>query len=510
MKADRINTDINGPKGLSNLFLGAFVLSGYTISGTISGLTSSGLVLQNNGGDDLTVTAGATTFSFPIKVTGAFDVSILSVPGNPPQTCTVTGGSGDATAATPNIALSCTNSTWQAAEFGTPGALPKTAAGIDGNSNVMVVNTNGTPTDSIHFTSNTEGGGWGVNTALTNGGSPYSYSGALDFLRMKMNEAGQASITWDSVASASPNPSVIGYQNGVWNSNIADLIATDGGNQALIDIDESGNWSMGYASSSNSFSISTQPAAQSSPSFSAQGILSCASNTAGTYAMDVSPHGNIVFACNDASTPPNVKIALKLAGGSWSSQFFSGATGTIKTKISINDAGDMLIALASSSSLNAYYSKHGTGSWQHSLSLMSLVSSIVFDTALDAAGNGIVVWYGANTITPIYQICVKRFSMNNASWDSSQCTAISGTPTPRSIAMAINSKGFGYFAASDSLNNVFLESLDITAALNSPNGTPYTTGAGNTDTLSLDANEKGQGVVAWGTSGNKVHAEVLR
>ncbi|MFZ0500416.1 MAG: hypothetical protein WAM52_14895, partial [Steroidobacteraceae bacterium] len=36
----------------------------YTIGGTVSGLSASGLTLENNGGDTLTVASGATTFTF--------------------------------------------------------------------------------------------------------------------------------------------------------------------------------------------------------------------------------------------------------------------------------------------------------------------------------------------------------------------------------------------------------------------------------------------------------------
>ena len=42
--------------------------SGYIVAGTISGLSATGLVLQNNGGDDLTVPMGASSFQFPTAV----------------------------------------------------------------------------------------------------------------------------------------------------------------------------------------------------------------------------------------------------------------------------------------------------------------------------------------------------------------------------------------------------------------------------------------------------------
>ena len=39
-------------------------VTSYLIGGTITGLTGTGLVLQDNGADNLTVAAKATTFTF--------------------------------------------------------------------------------------------------------------------------------------------------------------------------------------------------------------------------------------------------------------------------------------------------------------------------------------------------------------------------------------------------------------------------------------------------------------
>src|ERR1039457_2349631 len=49
----------------------------YTIGGTISGLTGSGLVLQNNGGNNLSVAAGATSFTFtnPLPAASTYNVT---------------------------------------------------------------------------------------------------------------------------------------------------------------------------------------------------------------------------------------------------------------------------------------------------------------------------------------------------------------------------------------------------------------------------------------------------
>ncbi len=82
----------------------------YTIGGTVTGLTGTGLVLQDNGGDNLTITkAGAFTFAKSITSGGAYLVTVVTQPTGPAQSCAVTGGSGTATANVTTVAIACTN-----------------------------------------------------------------------------------------------------------------------------------------------------------------------------------------------------------------------------------------------------------------------------------------------------------------------------------------------------------------------------------------------------------------
>jgi hypothetical protein len=69
---------------------------GFRIGGLVSGLDGSGLILQNNGGDDLAVPAGANDFTFSTTLTSGSDysVTVSEQPDSPSQTCEVTGGSG--------------------------------------------------------------------------------------------------------------------------------------------------------------------------------------------------------------------------------------------------------------------------------------------------------------------------------------------------------------------------------------------------------------------------------
>jgi N-acetylneuraminic acid mutarotase len=84
----------------------------FTIGGMVSGLTGTGLVLQDNGGNSLTVTANGTfTFTTAVASGGAYAVTVLSQPSTPAQNCVVTSGSGTASANVTNVQVTCTTVT---------------------------------------------------------------------------------------------------------------------------------------------------------------------------------------------------------------------------------------------------------------------------------------------------------------------------------------------------------------------------------------------------------------
>jgi subtilisin-like proprotein convertase family protein/subtilisin family serine protease len=79
----------------------------YSVGGTVSGLTGAGLVIQLNGGADLSLGANAP-FNFATLLTAgaAFGVAVLSQPAS--QTCVVNNGSGLMPAANvTNVAVNC-------------------------------------------------------------------------------------------------------------------------------------------------------------------------------------------------------------------------------------------------------------------------------------------------------------------------------------------------------------------------------------------------------------------
>jgi hypothetical protein len=120
----------------------------YTIGGAVSGLSGSGLVLQNNGGNNLAVASGATSFTFstPISSGGTYNVTVLTQPSNPAQTCAVTNGSGTANANVTSVQVTC--STYTASSTVSPSSAHQ------GSSETIVItgtNTNFGPTTAVNF-----------------------------------------------------------------------------------------------------------------------------------------------------------------------------------------------------------------------------------------------------------------------------------------------------------------------------------------------------------------------
>ena len=83
--------------------------TGFTIGGTVSGLAGSGLVLRNNGGDDLAISGnGGFTFATPVPDGDMYNVTVATQPSGPAQNCTVSNGSGMVSGANvTNVQVSC-------------------------------------------------------------------------------------------------------------------------------------------------------------------------------------------------------------------------------------------------------------------------------------------------------------------------------------------------------------------------------------------------------------------
>ena len=131
----------------------------YKVGGTTTGLAGSeSVVLQNNGGDNLTVSANASfTFTTPVAQGSTYSVTVLTQPST--QTCTVTNGSGTMSGANvTNVRVTCGNNAY---------TVGGTLSGLAGGQSVVLQN-NGA--DNLTRSSN---GSFTFATSVAQG-SPYS------------------------------------------------------------------------------------------------------------------------------------------------------------------------------------------------------------------------------------------------------------------------------------------------------------------------------------------------
>lgn len=141
----------------------------YTIGGTVSGLGGQGLILQNNGGDDLNVDQDGTfTFATRLGAGASFAVSVKTQPSDPAQTCVVSGGSGTVVQGNvSSVTINCTDDRFSIA--GTVSGLAGAGLVLQNNGcDDLAVNSN----DQFSFaTTATEGTSYDV-TVLTQPTNP--------------------------------------------------------------------------------------------------------------------------------------------------------------------------------------------------------------------------------------------------------------------------------------------------------------------------------------------------
>ncbi|MGA9666547.1 MAG: beta-propeller fold lactonase family protein [Gallionella sp.] len=175
----------------------------YTIGGTVTGLagsagggplsSSSSLVLQDNGGDNLTISANGA-FTFPTALTSnaytsaTYNVTILTQPTG--QTCTVTNGSGTANGDVTSVLVNCAS----------------------GSTSVYVVNASANNvsqfTIGANGTLNTP-----VASSIATGYTPYAIaiapSGLYAYVANNFNGAGGNNVSEYTINNAALTPNAI-------------------------------------------------------------------------------------------------------------------------------------------------------------------------------------------------------------------------------------------------------------------------------------------------------------
>lgn len=183
----------------------------YTVGGTVSGLTGPGLVLQNNGGDDLSISAdGVFTFVTPLADGASYDVTIETQPAG--QVCTASANSGSiAGQNVSSVLISCVTPLPWTKQEGTEHDDEGYSIATDGDDNLFVA---GYTYGALH--GNTSAGGGDLFVIKYDGSGTRSWTQQLG--------TAQGDIAHGVATDAAGNVYVTGYTHGnLGNVNAGDV-----------------------------------------------------------------------------------------------------------------------------------------------------------------------------------------------------------------------------------------------------------------------------------------------
>ena len=287
----------------------AAAASSFTVGGTVSGLSGT-VVLQDNGGDNLSVTAnGSFAFATPLASGAAYSVTVKTNPSG--QTCTVTGGSGTiASANVTSVAVSCA----AAATFSVGGT-------VSGLSGTVVLQDNGG--DNLSVTAN---GSFAFATKLA--------SGAAYSVTVKTNPSGQTcTVTGGSGTVGSANVTSVAVSCATTAATTFSVGGTVSGLSGTVVLQDNGGDNLSVTAN-GSFTFATKLAAGTAYS------VTVATNPSGQTCTVSGGSGTIASA-----NVTNVAVSCATAGsGTSASDDFNRANGGLGANWTAISDGAMSIS----------------------------------------------------------------------------------------------------------------------------------------------------------------------
>ena len=303
----------------------------YTVGGTVVGLQGTGLVLQDNGADDLTINVGGK-FAFSRKVAsgGQYAVTIKTQPGNPSQTCTLSGRTGVvAGGAVTSVVVNCSTGTFSVG--GTVSGLVGTGLVLSSTTGgSLTINGNGT----FAFPPVAAGTGYTVMVATQPNTPPQSCTLVNGSGTVTTHDVTDVTVTCTGFL-------VGGTVTGLGAAGQQLVLLNNGGDNLQVTSDGAFTFPTLLADNSGyAVTVGTQPSNR---------ICSVVANGVGTIAgADVT---NVTVRCIPRDFPVQVSIALTGCGGTGvitlkSLDFDGGVLGSQPVALSdFGDAGGLTVTL---------------------------------------------------------------------------------------------------------------------------------------------------------------------
>jgi len=430
----------------------------YTIGGTVSGLTGS-VVLQDNGGDNHTVTAnGSFTFATPVANVGPYSVSVLTQPSG--QTCSVSTGAGTVSGSNvTNVAVACSTNSYTVG--GSVSGLSGSAVLKDNNGDNLTVSANG----SFTFA-----------TAVASG-SPYSVSvfshpaSQSCSIASASGTISAANITNVFVTCATNTYTIGGTVTGLSGSVV---LQDNGGNDNTLSTNGSFTFTnaIAYGNAYNA-TVLTQPSGQTCTVTAGSGTttatvtsvaVSC-TNSAFTIAPPTAPTGAPADA-GTAGTLPFLTLTFNTTNASSNQNVTITGTGTTSVMTFSNPAYTLTGATGNTPIWSANTGKvYAAGNVVSYCSAGNQITSSSADSVNMPFMNGHVINISANLVA------VSDFTeMKNVSLTKFDCAGSLGTLTFNSTGDSLTN--------TDRNGTATLSSSDV-AQLTSINGTTYSDGSNN-------------------------------
>ena len=468
----------------------------YTVGGTVSGVSGTGLVLQNNAGNDLAVAAnGSFTFSTALASGAAYAVTVKTQPSTPTQNCVVTSGSGTlGSANVTSVAVTCTTATFTVG--GTVSGLTGLGLVLQNNAaNDLPVSANG----SFTFSSAVASGGAYAVTIKTQPSSP-SQTCSLSAATGTVTSSNVTSVVVTCVP-VSTGSGKFGYVTNEGSNNISaySINATTGAMTAIagspfaagagpsaVAISPSGRFLAVGNLNSNNVSVytidsSTGVLTPIAGSPFATGLtptsLSFSTNGSFLYVVNIQSETISAFTVNATSG-----VLTAVAG----SPFAAGPlSGTLPNTIVVEPSGKFaLVANQAGNSVSVFNINATTGALSHAAGSPFVLASGSSPTSLALGAGGKFVYTSGGTTT---NRKINALSLNAT---SGALTALAGSPLAITSDHDIGSDLAGSFLYSTVGSTLGAYAIDQSSgALTAVAGSPFAAGTA-TQSMATDRANK--------------------